>query len=279
MNQVILCYGKYAKRPYYVAEECQSLYSIEELCYYIYHNAYLMEDSFLSVKLIQWIKEELELPELAEKISKFIGTKFAIEKAIMELMNEVGYYSKEEWEELITFLKGNNHLTIQEKRKLRADSLLHNQKYCMASDEYSSLLKEVDETQVKLLAKIYHNLGVCAANQFLFQKAAEFFKKAYDTYANTESYVQFLTALKMGSKPQEYLDYLSGHPESYEDSLEVERNMEMLKQGWEVGPSVRFFQKLWDEKGKGNLFYEEIDRLTELAKEEYRTNVFRSSNG
>ena len=88
-----------------------------------------------------------------------------------------------------------------------------------------------------------------------------------------------MTALKMGSKPQEYLDYLSGHPESYEDSLEVERNMEMLKQGWEVGPSVRFFQKLWDEKGKGNLFYEEIDRLTELAKEEYRTNVFRSSNG
>lgn len=277
MEDAILCYGKYAKNPYYVAEECQNLFSVEELCYYVYHNAYLMEDTFVSVKLARWVKEELELEELSERISRIVDVKYALEKLITVLETEVGYYTKEEWDEMLSFLQENNHLTIQEKRKLRADSLLRNRKYSMAADEYNILLKETDETQVKLLAKIYHNLGVCSANQFLFKTAAKHFKKAYDTYANTESYMQFLCAFKMGTQPQEYLDYLSKHPESYEDSLEVERTMEMLKQGFLVSETIQFYDKLIKEKENGGTYYEEIKRLTEQAKEEYRTIVLRNS--
>lgn len=258
-------------------EENLHIYSIEELCYYFYHHAYLIDDSFISEKLVLWIREELELPQLADKMNSLVGAQFTLEKTITLLRSEVGYYSDEEWKEMIEFLRENNHLTIQEKRKLRADSMLQNKKYCMAADEYIGLLKEVDEKQIKLLAKINHNLGVCYANQFLFKKAAEYFKKAYDIYANTESYIQFLTALKMGLPAGEYLEYLSKHPESYEDSLEVERTMEMLKQGWEVGSSVKFFNKLQQEKDKGAPYYEGLDRLTEIAKEEYRMIVFRNS--
>ena len=101
MSNVILCYGKYAKNPYFVADDCLNLYSVEELCYYFYHHAYLMEDSFITVELIQWIRDELELDKLAEQMEHIIHTEYAVEKTIKLLIHEVGYYSKDEWEEKI----------------------------------------------------------------------------------------------------------------------------------------------------------------------------------
>ncbi len=278
MSNVILCYGKYAKNPYYIAEECQNIYSIEELSYYLYRSTYLLDDSFITANLVTWIKNELELPDIADEISKFVGKKYALEKTVSLFIEKVGYYSIEEWQSMIQFIQENDHLTIQEKRKIRADALYHNKKYSMAADEYRILLRETDESQVKLIAKIYHNLGVCTAHQFLFERAAQCFLDAYKTYANTQSYVQFLAAMKMGKTRQEYLTYLAEHPESYEDSLEVESTMERLEQEWKDGHGEAYFVKLAEEKEKSTRYYDEIERLAESAKERFRDMVFKSTN-
>ena len=52
MNTVILCNGNYAKTPYYIEEEEVNLYSVEELCYYIYKNAFLLQDDFLMMRFL-----------------------------------------------------------------------------------------------------------------------------------------------------------------------------------------------------------------------------------
>ena len=46
MSTVILCSGNYAKTPYYIAEEDLHLYSVEELCYYLYKNAFMLQEDF-----------------------------------------------------------------------------------------------------------------------------------------------------------------------------------------------------------------------------------------
>ena len=278
MNQVILCYGKYAKSPYYIGEECLNIFSVEELCYFICNNAYLLEDTFISEKLIQWIEKELNLTSLAERLAYVQGKRDGFCESIVILLEEVGYYNKDEIQQIIKIIKEHNHLSIQEKRKARADGLLHNNKFSMAADEYGILLKETDETQVKLRAKVYHNLGVCFANQFLFKKASQYFKRAYDTYANTESYIQFLSSLKMGIEPSEYLTYLAEHKESYEDSLEVESKIESLKQQWRIQLMAKKVKDLREQKDKGNPYYNDIDSMAEKVKEEYRNIIFRNSN-
>ena len=45
MSNVIVCEGTLAKTPYFVSEDGINLYSIEELCYYLMTNAYLLDDS------------------------------------------------------------------------------------------------------------------------------------------------------------------------------------------------------------------------------------------
>ena len=46
MSTVILCNGNYAETPYFIAQEELRLYSVEELCYYLYKNAFLLQDDF-----------------------------------------------------------------------------------------------------------------------------------------------------------------------------------------------------------------------------------------
>ena len=41
MSGYILCQVKRAKLPYYIENISTNIYSIEELCFYFYHNIYL----------------------------------------------------------------------------------------------------------------------------------------------------------------------------------------------------------------------------------------------
>lgn len=44
---------------------------LEELCYYFYHNLYLVDETILNENLCRWLQEELELPKLAAKLRLF----------------------------------------------------------------------------------------------------------------------------------------------------------------------------------------------------------------
>lgn len=275
MSNVILCQGAYAKTPYYAADDCRNLYSIEELCYYLYHNAYLLDDSFVTSELSVWIAEELELPELGKEVNKLVGRAEALAKLVATLSNNIGYYEEEEWLELLQDIGRNNKLTIEERRKIRADGFLDEGKYALAMDEYAVIIRETSVSQVKLRAKVYHNMGVAAARLFMFELAADYFGKAYENFANTESYVSMLCAMKMYMSQAEYLDYLSKHQESYEDSLEVERKCEFLKLDWSRQPARMFFSEILELKKEGKAYYDGIISMAEEVKDEYRDCMFR----
>ena len=65
MSGYILCQTKKAERPYYIENISMNIYSIEELCYYLYHNLYLADHTIFNEELCSWIRDELELPHLA----------------------------------------------------------------------------------------------------------------------------------------------------------------------------------------------------------------------
>lgn len=276
MSNVILTTGLYAKTPYYVADGCRNLYSIEELCYYVYHNAYLMDDSFVTNELIRWVQDELELPEIAREMMTIVGRADALLKLVALLSNRIGFYEEADWERLLGEIGRNNALSVDERHKCRADGYFEGGKYVLAIDEYQSLLKTVPATDVKLRAKIHHNMGVCNAMLFRYEEAAKNFEKAYETYANTESYLSMLTAMKLYMPEQKYLSYLSDHKESYEDSLLVERNLEVLKQAWENEPTKKFVDELSMTGEKDNSYYDGIGSMAEEVKAEYKSFVFRN---
>lgn len=272
MSNVILCQGALTKTPYYIKEICINIYSIEELCYYVYHNAHLLDDSFVTVELGTWVEEKLELPKIGKEIRGIVETRNSLGNLVRVLNNNIGYYPENDWRRLLSEIDSNSRLSIAERKKIRADGLLARKRYVLALDEYESVLKEegIDDS---LRARAYHNLGVCAAKMFLFERAADYFEMAYNTYANTESYHEMLCAKKMSMEPKDYLNYLSEHKESYEDSLEIERKMEILKLSWGEQPAYKYLRELEKQRAEGNAYYECIEVLSEEVREDYRGYV------
>ncbi len=271
MENVILCNGKYAHTPYFLPEENIHIYSIEELCYFLYKNAFLIQEDFFSEALLEWISEELDLAEWAKQLKILKGKEEEILRSMEFLFQASGYYGEEEVNHIRRTLKDSNHLSVFERKKIRADAYYKRRRYLKAASEYEQLLKETTEDQVKFRAKLYHNLGVCAAGMFLYEKAADYFLQAFHTYPNTESYVQFLAALKFCSSQQEYLEYLSGHPESYEDSLEVERRLTNIDEQWEKTPFHEVLQNRMDDQNM--TYYDVMKDLLRQAKDDYSKMV------
>lgn len=267
MENVILCNGRYARNPYYVEEENLRIYSVEELCYFLYKNAFLIQEDFFSEELLNWMEKELELEEWAKQLRSLKGKEEEVLRSMEFLFRASGYYGEEEAGHVRSILKDSNHLSVFERKKIRADAHYKKQRYLKAAAEYEQLLKETSEDQVKFRAKLYHNLGVCAAGMFFYEKAADYFLQAFHVYPNTESYVQFLAALKLGSSQEEYLSYLSEHPESYEDSLEVESRLTHIDEQWEKMPFNEMLQNRMDDNNA--TYYNVIKDLLRQAKDDY----------
>ncbi len=273
MSNVILCLGTMATTPYFVTEACVHLFSIEELCYYIYNNAFLLDDDFVNERLAEWVENDLQLKKVADTIRTVIDKPGALSNLVRILNNEIGYYTEDEWSTLIEDIKNNSKMSLDTRKKIRADGLLNSGRYVKAMEEYDGILCDMTRDDKQLTAGIYHNLGVCAAKLFLFDKAAVYFEKAYDTYANAESYQEMLWALKLSLQPTKYLDYLSEHKESYEDSLEVERKLEILRMTWGEQPSHKYLRELSMLKSEGGSYYDGLERMTDEVKEQYRSSV------
>ena len=72
MSGYILCQGKRARFPYYIENISTNIYTLEELCYYLNHNIYLLDETILNEGLCRWILEELGLRKLYDKLYRML---------------------------------------------------------------------------------------------------------------------------------------------------------------------------------------------------------------
>ena len=68
MGELLFCHEPIAALPYYVEGIGINLYSMEELCYYIMGNTYLLDNSFMSEELCTWVEKQMGLYKLAEQL-------------------------------------------------------------------------------------------------------------------------------------------------------------------------------------------------------------------
>ena len=100
MSGYILCQTQKAEIPYYIENISTNVYSLEELCYYFYHNLYLIDESILNERLCRWFQEELNLPKLAAKLRPLFIRNFSIEEFLYPVFKEINYLTYEEMKSL-----------------------------------------------------------------------------------------------------------------------------------------------------------------------------------
>lgn len=275
MSRPILCMGTYAKEPYNIERIGRNVYCIEELCYCIVQNAFLFDEESFDRELFDWIDYECSLTRLADELRNMSAKHCSMASIAGTILDYVGYNSKEEVDRTEEILRANAGMDIYKKRLARAEFLMKSEKFAMAFREYEFLLNNTPDIDRKLRAMIEHNEGVMYAKLFLFDLAAGMFKKAYEDDHNYESYLQYLSAVRMGLTDKEYVSFIAENEDAYEASLELEKRMSEASELYGAGNENLLLKSLLVYKAEGKMheYYEKVGNLTEELKDDYRFTV------
>lgn len=258
MSGYILCQTKKAEAPYFIENISTNIYSLEELCYYLYHNLYLVDKTIINERLCTWIQEELELPKLAAKLRPHMGKFASAEDVLYPVFKEINYLSYEE----LRILNGQlakldaEAPAVREKRK--GDSLVENGMYVNAIRVYEKLLQrdDLDKISPGLRENVYYNLGCACSYLFQMEKAADCFWKAYEGSQSREALKSYLLACKSIRTPIEY--------ESKLTELEVDQELRD-----EVGEVLDHFGK----RPEKQVYSQNIDTMLEEFTREYHRST------
>lgn len=258
MSGYILCQTKKAEVPYYIENISTNIYTMEELCYYLYNNLYLIDRSIINEGLCTWISEELKLPKLAAKLRPCLGKFFSAEDVLYPIFKEINYLTYEELRGLnAQLLKFDTEApAVREKRK--GDSLVQNGMYVNAIRVYQKLLEREDLEEIRegLTESVYHNLGCAYSYLFQMEKAAECFWKAYESAHSAQALKIYLLAYKRICTPIEY--------GSRVEELNVSEEIRA-----EINESLERFAK----KPERQVYAQHVDGLLEEFTREYHRST------
>lgn len=148
MSGYILCQVKRAKLPYYIENISTNIYSIEELCFYFYHNIYLLDNTILNEELCFWIRDQLGLKKLADNLYKHLDDDdMKVGDFILPVFKEINYLSLEEFRKLNQQIQqlAKEPEVLRQKRK--GDYLMEHGKYVNAIKVYQKALRQETEDE------------------------------------------------------------------------------------------------------------------------------------
>ena len=206
MSGYILCQTKKAEHPYFVESISTNIYTIEELCYYLYHNLYLVDQTIINEDLCKWLAEELELTQLASKLRQAMEREAGAEEILYPVFKEINYLTYEELKALNGRLTELNKESTAIRKKRKGDALVENGMYVNAIRVYQKLLDQTDFSKERdgLETRIMYNLGCAYSYLFQMEKAVECFRRAYEGSRSRKALETYLLAVGVTRTPAEY---------------------------------------------------------------------------
>lgn len=281
--RVSISVGEYSENPYFVAGLEMPVYCVEELCYCIKENAFLLDAGFMNDSLVDWLENKCGLKDLAKMLYPMVHKQGSLSTFVCAIMEYTGLYESAVIRSVEQVLRTGAGLTGIAKRKSQVDYLAGRKKYASAIRGYDSLLAkwQEQEKEGKELpaasdrAAILHNKGVALAGLMFYAQAAECFQEAYETEKLPRYRMDFLAAKRMELSPEEYVAFAAEQTEDYLNTLELEKTMERLKGDWEEQEEYRRLctRREWRMSRERQHYYDENERLTQALKESYREFV------
>lgn len=278
-----LCVGEYSSIPYRIQGLEMHVYCMEELCYCLKENAFLVDSSIMNDNLIKWIRQQCGLDELADYLYPMVHRQGALSVFVSAILQYVGLYEPAQIRQVEQILKKGAGMSGLEKRKEQIDYLVMKKKFVAALRGYENLLLKWEEHQNagkerftdELLAEIWHNKGVAYARLMLYQRAGESFLKAYRITKNEEEYQCYLATKRLELPEKKYVSFVAGEMEHYQTTLELEKRMEELRQDFGLQPEALMLrQRLAMREGtERQKYYEESESLCQTLKDGYRLSV------
>ncbi|SHO51931.1 hypothetical protein [Anaerocolumna xylanovorans] len=285
MGILIACEENKAKLPYRFKVTGTSIYTAEELYYYIYHNMLLLTDELYEEAFLAWLENELCLKEKAEKIrelKKKLSGYDALTEAALVLLSGDCYYKEEEVQNFLIKQSERKNVSPTEMAVKKAESFLQHGRYFEAEMIYESLL--AGDATYSLLkeeaGRIRHNQGICRLHTEGFKRAAKDFKAAYEMTGREESKRQYVLCVLLSSTDGlEFIEPLKSEESSDEENIDkayVEGIREEIRDSlmrYKSSSEYKESEELKEAKEDGKLigFTQGARKIIHSYKQEYRS--------
>ncbi len=277
MGKLIQCSSRLAKNPYYFRVTDTNVYSIEEVCYYIRNNIYIMQKELFNHDFAIWLREELNMEDVAYKMEKLINGHNSLKDIVVTLCCSCDYYEEREIHELIKIMDETQNLPIRKRQKIKADNYLRCNLYEKAIEEYNNILKSDNMLAADIFeyGTIYHNIGVAYAGLGIFNKAADYFSQAYEKGKNKESLREYIYSLLLGGDNDRYELVCKQFDITEKEKEIIKRDFDETDKLDASSKEVGRISRLRDTLKAGYIeeYYDKIESYIKRWKDEYREQI------
>lgn len=277
MGKLIQCSSPLALTPYHFRLTDTNVYSMEEVCYYIWHNIYMIQEEVFDREFVMWIEKELHMEETSHKLACLIQDHKNLKDIVVTICCSCDYYDEEEINALIRLMDEIEQMPAYARKKHKGDTYLACHSYEKAPEEYEKVFEsdEVLHAEKEAYGSIFHNMGVAYSNLAEFRKAAEYFLKAYEQNKKDASLSQGLFALRLSKDVEGYKKALVDFDVSPEKQLQWEKEYtQVISQSSQCREALKI-EKLRNVMKSGNVaeYYDKVHKYVLDWKNEYRKQI------
>ena len=264
MGDYILCQTRRAEKPFYLQPVRLNIYSVEELCYFLVNDLYLVDSSVFCEGLAEWLENEAGLSKLAVRLRPKLSRYTDIQELIYPVLKEINYLTYDEMKKFSAAIQVYHNESACMRERKKGDSLARNGILADAIQVYQDLIhriekaepgREIPESDFSLIPVLYHNLGCAFSRLFQMEKAAECFWEAYRWTGSNEDLCTYMLAYRSINTPLEYQSRLA--------ELGVEEEVRK-----EINDRLDDFRR----RPERQVYIQDIDEiLTKLTEEYHRS--------
>ena len=245
MGSLVLCHEKHATHPYEITRIHCKIFTIEELCYYLCNNLYLIDYTIMNEQLCNWLDEELERKELAGQLRDVIRLHGSVEKFVVTILKASKIYKDPEMIRIQNTLERLKNQKDIERQKYKADNLLESGEIEEAIVVYQAILnQEKDESvDAKFYGRIYAGLGAAYGKLFLYQESARMYDRAYQICEDPALLKPYLYASYKYMSLEEYHILLTKHENYVEVNAQMRQEIEDIKENLQLEPTEVMLDK------------------------------------
>ena len=181
MSGLLLASSPLAKHPFKVLETGLLIYSAEELCYYIYNNYYLVDDDFVDDDLLDFLRDELGLSQVADRVATVREEGAGTHLVLACLMREVHYYPEASIKEFLQKYESYRHNSPSNRKIIRADFLMEKGHFLAALRIYHQFDSGRRDPSLgnEFFMRVRQHMAVAYIKLGLYREAMEAFEAAY----------------------------------------------------------------------------------------------------
>ena len=255
MSNLILCHKRVASHAYEITRIHVRIYTLEELCYYLCNNLYLVDYTIMNEQLCVWLEEDLGLGKLAGTLREFIRHRGTVESFVLTILKSSNIYQESEMLQIQNVLEKLKSQKDIERQKFKGDNLLESGEAEEAILVYQGILNRESDENVgpKFYGYIYASMGAAYGRLFLYQESAKMYDKAYQICEDVTLLKPYLYASYKYMSMPEYAILLTKNPEYAEINTQMRQEMEEIKEGFQGEARDEWLEKWKRQYRRGHV--------------------------